>query len=723
MLRARLALWLAIALAACDGASTRPPIDPPPPGPDGARLYAELCASCHGESGEGGLGPELIDHPGSLDALASIIEERMPQGAPERCDARCARTLASFILARFTSSALRCDGVPPSPRRLRLLSRAEYRASVRDLLGLATTSGDPSACRRRTFSFDPGARSLSSVHLAGTFNGWAADAWPMSFDASRGLFTITREIPDGTHQYKFVLDGAEWIRDLRNPDTAPDGFGGENSLLRVACAGPGASGDFDPAATLPPDARVEGFLFDGEASAAIVTATHVDEHLRAARLSVEAARGNVSMLAACESGESRESCTDRFVARFGRRAFRRPLESAELARYRALALAAPSLEDGIAVAIRGLLSSPHFLYRSELGADDGAGAYVLDGFERATAISFQLWGTTPDDALLDAAASGELDSPAGLERHARRLLADPRARGPLGEMALRWLGVTDVASETRHAGLYPSWSPELGVAMREEARAFVVGVILDGESTLRELYTSRRGYANAPLASVYRVAGVTGEALVPIEHPPGERGGVLGLAAVLATYAHSDQTSPIQRGLFVRRNLLCQTFGQPPADAGGVPDVDPSATTRERFAQHTSEERCAGCHRHIDPVGFGFERFDAIGATRDTEGGLPIDARGDMSDVERLGAGTSAPFESLGELGAPLGASDAAAACFVRQSFRFARGYRETSEDRCAVEHLRDRLRAHGSLREVAIDIILSPDYVRRRDVAPEATP
>lgn len=679
------------------------------------QLYLRLCASCHGEAGEGGIGVALIDTPRTEDELFSIIDTRMPQGAPERCDANCARVLAHYVKTTFTSAALACDGVGPGPRALRLLTRREYRATVRDLLDLPTDALPPSACNLRTITYDPGGRALTSVSLAGSFNGWSASAWPMTWDAASARWTISRELADGDHQYKFVLNGTEWIRDAANPDTADDGFGGLNSVLRVSCGAP-PSTIFDPASSLPVETRGESFFFDDESAGGIVTDVHVSEHLKAARLSVEAAADHLDAIVGCDVRADRAGCTDSFIRAFGRRALRRPLTDVEVARYRDLALAQADAMDGVRAVIRALLVSPHFVYRSETGEAQPDGTFLLTPFELATAISYQLWGTTPDDALLDAAASGSLSTPAGLEAEARRLLADPRARQRTSDFALMWLGVEGVEDETKNAALFPGWSSDLASAMEIETARFAEHVVFDGTHGIDELFTADYGFVNETLARHYGIAGVTGATFVQATYPAGTRAGILSHASVLASYAHSDQGSPIQRGLFVRRNLLCQTFPLPPADAGGVPDVDPSATTRERFAMHTSRPSCAGCHQYIDSVGFGFEAFDATGAFRTMEGGLAIDTSGDLTDVEGLGTRTSAPYASMPELGAILAASDSAEDCFVRQYRRFARGYRETLEDRCAVRALVDEFRAGGDIRELMISVILAPDYARRAD-------
>jgi hypothetical protein len=172
----------------------------------------------------------------------------------------------------------------------------------------------------------------------------------------------------------------------------------------------------------------------------------------------------------------------------------------------------------------------------------------------------------------------------------------------------------------------------------------------------------------------------------------------------------------VRRGLFVRRRLLCQDLGTPPPEAGGVPEIDPDATTRERFAQHSADPACAICHQHIDPLGFGFEAFDPIGRVRDSDAGKPIDASGALTDVEGLGTNTSAPFESLGELATLLASSHAAEACFARQSYRFVLGAKESDGDRCSLEALEDHFVAsEGDMRELLVAITQLPSFVRRK--------
>jgi uncharacterized protein DUF1588/uncharacterized protein DUF1592/cbb3-type cytochrome c oxidase subunit III/AMP-activated protein kinase-like protein len=649
----------------------------------GAALYRQLCQSCHGETGEGGIGPQLLDTPRTLDELRATIAMRMPANNPGQCDGACADDVAAFVKDGLTSRALRCDALPPGPRRLRLLTRREYRATVRDLFGTgapamscpcafrdrcdAADTCQPSACDAQTFVFDPQGRTLASVAVAGTFNNWTP-SWPLARDA-HGLWVGTFVVGDGQHQYKLVLDGSEWIEDPRAPARAPDGFGGNNSVFALSCAA-------DPVAAIPAESRPAGFPFDSDADSAVVTAQHVEAYLAAAR--------PLADYAAAHAPED--------VPTLGRRVFRRPLTADEAAYYGAL---------DRATALHAMLISPHFLYRSEVG-EGGR----LTGYEIATALAYTFLGTTPDDALLAAAAAGELDDVAGRERWARRLVADPRASAQLGEFALQWIGGREVESVDKRADLFPDFDATTRRALADETRAFAAGA-----ATLDELLTADYTVLDAAAARFYGVTG-TGR----VAYSDGRRAGVLGHAALLATTAHSDQTSPIRRGLLVRRNLLCEDLPPPPPFAGGVPDVDPNATTRERFAMHTANPVCAGCHRFIDSVGFGFEHFDPVGRWRDTENGQPIDASGDMNDVDHLGTGTTMPYATVPELARAIATSRAAPSCFVRQYLRFSRGLAETLAQRCERLWLEDKFAAAGhDLRELMVQAVLDPAFVERR--------
>ena len=429
-----------------------------------------------------------------------------------------------------------------------------------------------------------------------------------------------------------------------------------------------------PNHALPPESRPDGFAYADHAASAQVTSVHLEAFLEAA----------ADIAAGVE--DCSDACAEGFVRDVGRRAFRRPLEEAEVARYTQL---------GARGAAEAILASPHFLYRTE-------SAPRLTGPETATALAYFLWGTGPDDALLSA----PLGTPAEVETAARRMLDDPRARETIGTFALQWLGVESLPTLTRQR----PFDEGLRRAMLAETAGFVTHVVFDGSHRLADLLAADHTRLHDP--ALARHYGLEVGEPAPYAHQ--RRAGLLGHGSVLATYAHSDQSSPIRRGLFVRRRLLCQDLPPPPANAGGVPEVDPNATTRERFRQHTDDPFCSSCHRYIDPVGFGFERFDELGQWRSEENGQPIEADGDMVDVEGLGTETSAPYDTLPELAAILADSDAARDCFVRQVFRAALGRFETDGDACAIEALSAVLAETDDIRELLVAVAASRPFVHR---------
>ena len=598
----------------------------------------------------------------------------------------------------------------PGVRQVRLLTRREYDRTVSDLLGDVATKdecgGDADCdilsasctggfcatdpCAVKTFAFDPQGQSLNTVHVAGDFNGWPGSpeqGLSLQWFPSKGLWVGKRVFADGNYLYKYVLDGKTWVADPKSAAIAPDGFGGNNTVLAVACGGAESSElPASPSAGFPNESRPEGFAFDDHVASAVVTSVHVERYLAAAK-TLAAAISPATFTAGCTSFS--ESCAKAFVESFGRRAFRRPLTAAETTRYVARVMAAPSLDQGVRLALRVFLSSPYFLYRFELGSPKGDGTATLDAWELASALSYFLTGSMPDGPLFEVAESGALTEPAVLKSEAERLLTTPRAREHLSTFAMQWLGLERLATSDKSPLLFPSWSTALRDAMVNETRRFFEHVVFDSTGALPELLNADWSYANDLLADLYGAPGAFGGALEKVTGLPHRGGaGLLGHASVLSATSHSDQTSPIRRGLFVRGALLCQELGAPPPNAGGVPEVDPNATTRERFAQHSADPFCQGCHQYIDELGFGFERYDAMGAWRTAENGEAISPEGDMNDLEYLGSGSNAPYADLAGLAATLVGSKAVKRCFVKQAFRFESGRHEAWEDGCQLDHL-----------------------------------
>ena len=651
---------------------------------DGPTLYRNLCARCHGDAGEGLTGPPLAGIS-DVVGLYRTIDARMPTGAPGLCTGTCADKVARYVTTLDGADPADCDTPSYPPRQLRLLTRAEYGATVAQLLG--------HACGAATFRYDPGGAVPASVHVAGAFNDWAQspeDGWDLQRDPETGLFVGAFPLIPGQYAYKFVVDG-RWVPDPDNPRDEPDGFGGVNSLLIASCGESYTAG-------LPPESRPSGFAFDNNADAGLVTAVHVEEYFSAAERLAE----ELLELAPCNPADL--SCRESVLAAVATRLFRRSPTAAEMELLEAVA----DEPDGLRGALWTALVSPRFLYRAELGAADGD-TYVLRPDELAAALSYMFWGMGPDAELIDAAASGGLADVAGIERQARRLLAHPRARRRLAAFALQWLGVEKIASVDKSPRLFPEFDPTLRAALARETGSFFAHVVVDGTGSLDEILTAPYTVGDERLAAHYGLQLEDGRLSYD-----GRRAGIFGHASVLASYAHSDQSSPILRCVFVRERLLCQHFGAQPPDAGGVPDVNPDATTRERFRQHTDNDACRSCHQYIDPVGFGFEHFDAVGRWRDTENGQPIESEGDLRDVERLRDGTSAPFVTVPDLAQVVAGSTAARDCFATQAYRFALGRREDRLDTCGLATLRAGFERDGNIAQLLVAIATSDGFRRR---------
>jgi mono/diheme cytochrome c family protein len=668
----------------------------------GAELYAVHCASCHGANGTGGTSPALAGTALDFDALTARIDATMPLGSPESCTGACASAVAAFILSLPTPPAL-CESTTLQEPALRLLSREQVAATLGDLLApltpscAALSSCDvahesctegmcaPDACATKTFIYTPGATMPSTVHVAGGMNGWAPTiaegGWPLTYDDALGVFIAKREVSDGDHQYKLVIDESTWVADAANPLTAPDGFGGQNSRLVVTCAGasPPVTLDFADemlTADIPPSVRTPSFPFDGRIESGLITTAHIDAMMLLSDRVAEHVKARLPRLLPCSTTTPDVACADLFVDAFAARAWRRPIALDERERIRGVITSAPSFDEGVHRAVQMLLLSPGFLYRSELGELDGTGTRTLTDHEVASALSYFITGSMPDEILFALADAGVLHDATVRAEEAARLLASPRADVMLARFVESWLGIENIMTVSRIEGT-GAFTPAVRQRMLDETRALFIHVARHG--SLDDLFTSSVSFGDQLLASFYGLSSTNGSFTMPLDR----QGGILGHGSVLAVLAYPTETAPVRRGLFVRERLLCQHLGIPPPNAGGVPDVDPNATTRERFEQHSTNPTCYACHRYIDDVGFGLERYDHTGRWRETDNGLPIDATGDMNDVEGLGTMTSSPFEGPRALGQALANSDAARTCFVSQVARYQSG--KDDVDACAL--------------------------------------
>jgi hypothetical protein len=250
--------------------------------------------------------------------------------------------------------------------------------------------------------------------------------------------------------------------------------------------------------------------------------------------------------------------------------------------------------------------------------------------------------------------------------------------------------------------------------MLAETTDFADYVIRHGDGRLETLLTAPFSIIEGPLYELYGVAATTspnGDPTTPLDES--QRAGILTHASVMAAQAHSEQTSPVLRGLFVRQSLLCQPMPPPPADVNNTPPPpDPNATTKERFNEHTQDPACAGCHLLIDPVGWGFEQYDAIGRYRTMEGSNPVDARGEITGT----ADADGEFDGAVELAQLLAGSEQVGECVAKQWFRFAFGRSEVEEDTCSIATTHSLFADAGyDIRELLLTIVVSDTFRHRR--------
>ncbi|MEP7050885.1 MAG: DUF1588 domain-containing protein [Pseudomonadota bacterium] len=474
---------------------------------------------------------------------------------------------------------------------------------------------------------------------------------------------------------------------------------------------------------LPVDTALAGFVSIG-ASEVTVNGSAVSLYETAslaatAEVFADAARWQ--KLVGCQpKSDLSDACVVSFIQNTGKRAYRRDLTEAEVQRWLqvgkdAAQLPGSNAAQGLATITSGFLQSLNFLYRVETNKFDvSSGRLKYDGLSMATRLAFLLTGRPPSNALIAAAAAGQLDTADGVRAAAAPLLNDPHAIDQMAEFFGELSQAQLVSVVQKSPDLFPNFNAALQGSMLQAAELFIKDIVLAPGADVRSFYDSNITYVDANLAPIY---GVTVPAVSGFQKlslgPETGRAGILGQAAVLAGHSQPDHNSPTRRGVFILESLLCQTPPSPPAGVlTTLPPDAPNLTTRQKLNQHLASPACAACHALVDPLGFALEHFDSIGRYRATEGGLTIDATGTLDGVA---------FDGEAELGAALRQNPRAMACMMSNFYRDANGRVDAETDAAQIDALEQSLNSHGYVwRDLVAEFIVS-DAFRSAPAAPIA--
>ena len=730
--------------------------------PSGERVYKDQCVRCHGKAGEGSEDyPRTLAGDRSVNQLAKLIAKTMPEDDPGTCKGPDAEVVAAYIYDAFYSKTAQERNRPARIELSRLTVR-QYRNAVADLVGSfreAGTWGDVRGLDGEYFKtrrmgdgnraikrvdpevrFDfakgsPDAEKIPPKEYAARWQGsvfapetgeyefivrtpnsarlWVNDTKTMLIDA----WVQSGKDPEhratirllGGRAYPIRLEfakGKDGVKDKEDKNKKPPEI--EPGSVALEWKGPGRTAEVIPARDLapvkmpetfvlgtpfPPDDRSIGYERGTSVSKAWDTAT-TDAAIETADYVMARLR---ELSGASDSDADREAKLRAFALKFVERAFRRPLGDEEKKVYvdkpfsRGL-----RPEEAVKRVVLLTLKSPRFLYR-EVGGRD---AYAV-----ASRISFGLWDSPPDAALLDAAKSGQLATREQVTKQAERMLKDMRARAKLREFLFQWLKVDQPPELAKDAKLFPGFDASVASDLRTSLDLFLEDVAWGESSDFRQLLLADSAYLNGRLARLYG-ADLPADAPFKKVKLEAERAGVITHPYLLSTFAYTASSSPIHRGVFLVRSVLGKTLRPPPEAVAPLPaDLHAGLTTRQRVAMQTNPAACQTCHATVNPLGFALENFDAIGRFRKEEAGKPIDASGAYQSRD----GGTITYEGARDLATFLAGTDEVHEAFVEKLFHqiVQQPIRAYGPDRLA-ELRRSFARHDFRIRDLMVEIVAS---------------
>lgn len=462
--------------------------------------------------------------------------------------------------------------------------------------------------------------------------------------------------------------------------------------------------DLFPMLTLPtlqlaPDPTPHGF--DNDSESLYAAPLLVNQYNEAAGTIAHQVVVRKTMVLPCMASAG-AACGHQFISDLATRAFRRPLADAEVTVFTSMFdgyLGSNNFDVALELTTQAILQSPQFLYRIETGTADN----LASSYDVASRLSYFLWATMPDQALFAAAANNELADPAQLATQVERMLADPRALDGFMTFTRQWLELSRIDRITKPTAM--GWSEDVRAALHEEANRFLDEIVFKRGGTLSDFLLSNQAFIGPETAAFYGLPAPADWTEVTL---PADRKGFLMQAQFLSATGQPDHPSPVQRGLFVLRNLLCVELGSPPAGVNmSVPAPAPTMplTNRQNYERVTSEELCQTCHHVINPMGFVFEQYDTFGRLRMTDNALPIDPSGRFGTTDFVGPHALLDF---------LVSSEQVQKCVVGKYLTYATGgQKTTSRDQCLVDDVNaDFATSGGSLTGMMKSIASHPRYL-----------
>ena len=452
-----------------------------------------------------------------------------------------------------------------------------------------------------------------------------------------------------------------------------------------------------------PPVRDEGLLAIGS-SRVVVTPSGLEQYaIRAREISAEVlSEAKRNRFISCKLDAAFDNtCTQQFLDKYGRQLFRRPLtvpeRTAALTLSRNVTQTTGSFAKGLSAGLSSLLVSPSFVFRIEKAEPDPSskGRLRLDSWSLASRISFLLWNAPPDAELLDAAASGALRTPEGLNRQVDRLMSSPMLEEGVRAFFSDMLGFDQFDGLSKDPAIFPIFNPRLRDDAKEQSLRTIVNHLLAREADYRDLFTTRQTFLSRSLGALYgvRVEGSAFGGWMPYTFPENSpHAGLLTFPGfLLLDPSHEGRSSPTIRGKTVREKFLCQPVPMPPANVNFSIVQDTAnplfKTARERLSAHNASPACAGCHRITDPIGLALENYDAVGKYRTKENGATIDASGKFDGK---------PYTNALELTKLLHDSPSVPSCVVQRTLEYSTGRQLAAGESAWLKELNDRFAADG---------------------------